>query len=516
MRRLEARHGDQDRVGLEPADQGSEATRTDGSARRLRGHPPISGSELSGGTVAAALSSATAPLGTAATLRAARTRALLEAPIGRTLAVLAAPNVLAMVVQAVQSIAEAYFASLLGVTALAGLALVFPLVMLTQMLSAGAIGGAISASVARALGAQNPARAATLALTAWIIATGLALAMAVLMALFGPAIFASLGGGAETVAAATTYAVVFFPGCLAIWLCHASLSIIRGTGDMQMPSLLLLLISMVSVPLAGALALGWGPFPALGMAGLPLGLIIAYGVGALVAIGHIAAGRTGLDFRGAVGRIDSSMFRDILKVGSLASFNTVLTVLTVVLMVGMVSRHGADALAGYGLGARLEFLMIPVVFGIGAAMTAMVGANIGAGQRARALRVAWTGSLASAAIVGSIGLVLAVFPDLWLGIFLEPSDTGALQAGRSYFRLVAPFYAFFGLGLALYFASQGAGRMLWPVFGSLCRIGVALVGALVLTSTTSLGVSGIFAAIGCAMLVYGTVIGIAIWRTGWK
>ncbi len=93
--------------------------------------------------------------------RATRTRALLEAPIAPTLAKLAAPNVLAMFVQTVQSISEAYFASLLGVTALAGLALVFPLVMLTQMLSAGAIGGAISAAVARALGAQDSARAAT-------------------------------------------------------------------------------------------------------------------------------------------------------------------------------------------------------------------------------------------------------------------------------------------------------------------------------------------------------------------
>lgn len=203
-------------------------------------------------------------------LRAARTRALLEAPIGLTLAKLAAPNVLAMFVQADQSIAEAYYASLLGVTALAGLALVFPLAMFTQMLSAGAIGGAISASIARALGASNPGRAASLTLTAWIIAAGFALVMAVLMALFGRAMFGGLGGGSDSVDAAATYALVFFPGCVSIWLCHASLSVIRGTGDMQMPSLLLLLVSASSIPLAGGFTLGWGPLPALGIAGLPL------------------------------------------------------------------------------------------------------------------------------------------------------------------------------------------------------------------------------------------------------
>ncbi|MDF1727557.1 MAG: MATE family efflux transporter [Sulfitobacter sp.] len=441
---------------------------------------------------------------------------MLEAPIAPTLAKLAAPNVLAMFVQAAQSIAEAYFASLLGVTALAGLALVFPLVMLTQMLSAGAIGGAISASVARALGGADVPRAAPLTVAAWIIAASFALIMAVLVAFFGTPFFKLLGGGSETVTAATTYALVFFPGCLAVWLCNASLSVIRGTGNMQMPAMLLLVVSVISIPLSGGFALGWGPLPALGMAGLPLGVILAFSIGALIAIGYILSGRTGLSFRGAFGRLDPGMFSDILTVGALAAINTVLTTLTIIMMTGLVGQYGEGALAGYGLGARLEFLMIPVIFGIGAAMTAMVGANIGAGRTDRALRVAWTGSFAAAGIVGSIGLLLAVFPDLWLGMFLDPSDSAALDAGRSYFRLVAPFYAFFGLGLALYFASQGAGLMGWPVISSLSRMAVALVGALILTTYTGMGVNGIFAAIGGAMLAYGMIIALAIRHSGWR
>jgi len=454
--------------------------------------------------------------GAAATARAARTRLMLEAPIGTTLAKLAAPNVLAMFVQAAQSISEAYFASLLGITALAGLALVFPLVMLTQMLSAGAIGGAISASVARALGGADVDRAASLTVAAWIIALGFAALMVVLVVLFGTQFFRLLGGEDVTVTVATTYALIFFPGCVAIWLCNASLSVIRGTGNMQIPAIALLMVSIISILLSGALALGWGPLPGLGMVGLPLGVVLAFALGAFVAIGYIISGRTGLSFRGALGRLNAGMFSDILSVGALASINTVLTTLTIIMMTGLVGQYGEGALAGYGLGARLEFLMIPVIFGIGAAMTAMVGANIGAGRTDRALRVAWTGSLAAAAIVGSIGLLVALFPDLWLGMFLNPSDTEALDAGRTYFQLVAPFYAFFGLGLALYFASQGAGRMIWPVISSLSRMAGALALALILTTYTNMGVEGIFAAIGCAMLAYGLIIALAIWRGGWR
>lgn len=452
----------------------------------------------------------------AATARAARTRLLLEGPIGPTLARLAAPNVIAMFVMSVMSIAEGYFAGLMGVTALAGLALVFPLVMLTQMLSAGAMGGAISAAIARSLGAGEAARAGGLTVGAWVIAVSIAAVSALLMALFGRAIFGLLGGGADAVNAAMDYALVFFPGSIALWLCHSTLSVIRGTGNMGTPSLLLFLVSLGSIPLSGALALGWGPFPALGMAGLAAGLVLAYGIGAFAALAFVASGRAGVSLRGGAGRLHRALFGDILSVGLIASVNAFQTVLTIILMVGVVGRYGEPALAGYGLGARLEFLMIPVVFGIGAAMTAMVGANIGAGSKARALRVAWTGSFAAAAIVGAIGVFVAAAPDLWLRIFLDASEGRALEAGRAYFHIVGPFYACFALGLALYFASQGASRMVWPVIGGVSRMIVAFGGALALNATTDLGVQGVYIAIAFGILVYGAVTGTSVLITRWR
>lgn len=456
----------------------------------------------------------TSVLQAAAAVRAARTRAILEAPIAPTLARLAAPNVLAMLVQALMSIAEGTFASRLGVDALAGLALVFPLVMLTQMLSAGAVGGAIASAVARALGAGDPARAGGIVLAAWIVAVGASLASVVLIAVFGRAIFERLGGAGPAADEAIAYATIFFPGCLAIWLCHSTLSVVRGTGGMTFASGVLLTVSLLSIPLAGALALGWGGLPALGMAGLALGSVTAHGFGAALALGYVLSGRAGFAMNRA--RPKAAMFADILRVGGIAAVNTGLTVLTIVLMVGAVGRYGADALAGYGLGARLEFLMIPVVFGIGAAMTAMVGTNIGAGRVDRALRIAWTGSLAAAAIVGSIGVVVAVFPDLWLGIFLSPDDLGPLAAGRSYLRIVGPFYGFFALGLAIYFASQGAGRMGWPFVGGVLRIGIAFAGAVVLEAVTDLGMRSVFVAIAAGMFVYGVFIASALMRARWR
>jgi Na+-driven multidrug efflux pump len=452
----------------------------------------------------------------AADARAARTAVLLNGPIAPTLARLAAPNVLAMAVMAAVSIAEGAFAGVLGLHALAGLALVFPFVMLVQMLSAGSFGGAISAAVARALGAGEPERAARLALHAGVIALCAAALCGVLMTAFGPAIFRMLGGSGLPLDGAVAYAAVFFPGCAAIWLCHSALSVIRGSGAMATPSMLLLLISGASIPLSGALGLGWGPFPRLGMAGLAAGLIGAYAMGAVVTIIWIARGGAGLAITSAPRRLSGALFGAILKVGLIASLSATQTVITVVAMVGLVGRFGPEALAGYGLAARLEFLMVPVAFGIGAAMTAMVGANIGAGARARAVQVAWTGSIAAAVLVGSVGLIFSIWPEGWLGLFLSPEDHGARAAGEAYFRIAAPFYAFFALGLAIYFASQGAGRVGWPVVAGFARMTAAVGGGIVLTRAPDAGIENVFAAIAAGMCVYGVVSAAWLRLSGWR
>ena len=442
-----------------------------------------------------------------------RTERMLHAPIGRTLAGLAVPNVLAQTVTVLTSIAEAAFAGRLGVTALAGLALVYPLVMLTQMLSAGALGGAMSAAVARAMGRRDDDHAGQVATAGWIIAGTAALLIAGVMGVWGGAIFRLLGADGAALEAAMDYAGIYFPGSIAVWACLASLGLIRGTGNMRMPAITLIAVSLISIPLSGALALGWGPFPPLGMAGLAAGQILAQSCAALIALWVLISGQTGLRPRLRPG---ARAFGDILRIGLVAALSPFQTVLTVVLMTALVGRYGAEALAGYGLGARLEFLMVPIAFGIGTAMTAMVGTNIGAGQRARALRIAWTGAGAAAAIVGGLGLIAALWPDAWLALFISSDAAQARVAGQGYLHIVGPFYAFFALGLTLYFAGQGAGRVIWPVMGGFARLVVAYGTALLLMRHTDLGLTSVFIGIAAGMTAYGALTAIALYLNAWR
>ena len=157
-----------------------------------------------------------------------RTRALIEGPIAATLVRLAAPNMLVMLAQTSVGLIETYFVGKLGTDALAGVALVFPVVMLMQMMSAGAMGGGISSAVARTLGAGRRADADALALHALVIAVIFGLAFTITLLAGGRALYALMGGSRDSLAAAMTYSTVVFAGAILVWLFNSLANIIRG------------------------------------------------------------------------------------------------------------------------------------------------------------------------------------------------------------------------------------------------------------------------------------------------
>ena len=445
---------------------------------------------------------------------AARTRRLLEAPVLTTLLALAAPNVLVMVLQAVVTTLDAVFVGWLGPAALAGVSLVYPLVMLMQTMSAGGMGGGVASAVARALGAGRRDEAQALAAHAVLIALVMAALFSVGLLLGGPAIYRAIGGTGEALEAALTYSRVVFGGAVVFWLLNTLSSIVRGTGTMALPAGIMAGSAVLYLALAPALVLGWGPFPRLGVAGTAAANVGAFGLGTLVVAGYLCSpwSAVRLTLRGL--RLRRALFWEILRVGAPGSLNTILTNLTVVLLTGLVGPFGTAALAGYGMGARLEYLQIPLVFGMGAALVAMVGTNVGAGQLARAEHIAWTGAGMAAAVTGSIGLFAAAFPGAWLGLFT--TDSQVHTVGATYLVIVGPAYGFFGLGLALYFASQGAGRLAWPLTAGFIRLTLATAGGWLGGYWLGWGLPGIFAAMALGLVAMAATTATAIRLGAWR
>ena len=441
-----------------------------------------------------------------------RTRALIDGPIAATLIRLAAPNMLVMLAQTSVGLVETYFVGKLGTDPLAGVALVFPIVMLMQMMSAGAMGGGISSAIARSLGAGRRADADALALHAVVIALAFGLAFMVGVLAGGRWLYAAMGGSGASLDAALIYSQVVFAGAILVWLFNSLANVIRGTGNMAVPAIVTCAGVAVLIPLSPCLIFGFGPLPRLGVAGGAVAVVIYYAVGSVVLAAYLRSPRSlvRLAVRGITLRW--ALFRDILRVGLVAALITVQTNLTIAIATGLVGAFGPAAIAGYGTGSRLEYLLIPLVFGLGGPLVAMVGTNIGAKRPDRALRVAWIGAAIAAGICELIGLSAAAAPQAWLSLF--DTDPAMIDSGTRYLHAVGPVYGLFGLGMALYFASQGAGRLLWPLLANFARLIIAAVGGWLALRWTG-NLTDVFIALAIALATFGLINAAAVASGVW-
>lgn len=426
---------------------------------------------------------------------------LLTAPIGRSLLLLAGPTTALMLVQILVAIADGIFVGRLGTDTLAGMALVVPFVTLMFNIANGGMGGGVASSMARALGAGRLDDARAIVVHTLVLAVGFAAGFAVLDWTCAAPLFGLLGGSAAALERALSFSHVLFTGAVAIWTTAFLAALLRGSGDTATPARIGLLASIVYVPLSGLLTLGIAGWPGFGVAGSAIAsLAVATGTAAFEARA-IHGGRLGFVPAWTGIRLQWGIFREILRVGISGSIMTLIANLTAVLMIGFAGRFGVAALAGYGIGARLEYMIAPVAFGIGSGMTTLVGVAAGAEAWQRAVRVAWTGGLIAFAAIGAIGWLVALFPQGWSRLFT--SDEQVAAASLSYIRHVAPFYCLFGLGISLNFASQGAGRMTAPLLASVARMMTAIVAGWIVVEKTDLGLDGLFGAIALGIIVYG-------------
>jgi putative MATE family efflux protein len=441
-----------------------------------------------------------------------RTRILLEAPIVPTLLRLGAPNVLIMLAQATVGLIETFFVGKLGTDALAGMALVFPVVMLMQTISAGAFGGAIASSIARALGGGRRADADALVLHALAIALGMGLVFMGAVLGGGRWLYAAMGGRGGALHAALTYSTLVFAGAALVWVFNSLSAVIRGTGNMTLPAIVTCTGTVVLIPLSPLLIFGWGPIPSLGIAGGAVALLLYYLLGSVALAAYLWSRHSVLKPSFAVLRFRWPMFREILRLGLVGAVSAAATNLTIGITTALVGGFGTAAIAGYGTASRLEYLLIPLIFGLGSPLVAIVGTSMGAGMPGRALHATWVGAALAVAMTETIGLVAAAVPRAWLTLF--DANPAMVEAGSQYLHAVGPFYGFFGLGLLLFFASQGAGRLLWPVLGNVARLAVAAAGGWLALRLGS-GLIHVFMAQAVALVIYGSINAVAVAGGAW-
>ncbi|WP_182915366.1 MATE family efflux transporter [Rhodopseudomonas palustris] len=434
--------------------------------------------------------------------RHTRVDLLLTHPVGWTILRLAIPNSTVMLVQVLIGLLEVYFVARLGLDALAGVTLVFPLLALTVAISQGATGGGIVTSVARALGRGDAAEANAYPWYALVLAVPLGLATTTFMYVFGPPIYRAMGGHGAALAISLQYSGVVFGGATLIWTFNLLLAAVRGTGNLRVPVVVVCSGAAVLVPLSPLLIFGGFGVPALGPIGGGVALLVYYGGGSLAYAVYLWGHRGVLRPSRTPPRLALAPALTVLKIGGVSAIIAASTNVTLTLVTAYVGAHGIAALAGYGSASRLEFLLVPISYGIGGPVGMVVSASLGAGLIERARQAAWTGSAIGAAVTAAIGLVGALFAPQWIALFND--DPVAISAGVQYLHDVGPFFGFFGLGFVLYCVGQATRRLSASLVGALTRALIAAAGGyLLLRWHASLMLN--FFAVSAGMMAFGLI-----------
>ncbi|GBR40002.1 MATE efflux family protein [Neoasaia chiangmaiensis NBRC 101099] len=432
--------------------------------------------------------------------------AILNGPITTTLMRLALPTIAVLLAQTAVSVAETYYVGYLGTNALAGVSLVFPVYMLMVTMSNGGLGSGVASAVARAIGAGRQRDADALVLHAIVLAAIMGAIFTFGLIWAAPALYGTLGGKQASLHAALGYSNTIFGGAIIVWIVNLIACALRGSGNVKVPALVTLTGALIMIPASPALIFGFGPIPRLGVAGAGAAFIIYYAGALVFLLRYMASGRSGLKL--GMSRLEWRLFADILKVGIPTALNTIQTNLTVILVTSAVGRFGIDAIAGYGIASRLDYVMIPILFGLSSAVLTMVGIAMGAGHVERARRIAWIGTYVGAGFAEIVGVGVALAPSLWAGLFTD--ELSVIDPASTYLQIVAPTYGFMAAGFVFAFSAQGAGHALWPFLAYTARTLLAAGASLVAVNVFHAGMPTLSLIVALSYIIFAPISGIAM------
>tara|TARA_B100000519_G_scaffold198063_1_gene206876 strand:- start:18 stop:1322 length:1305 start_codon:yes stop_codon:yes gene_type:complete len=410
---------------------------------------------------------------------------------------LAAPNMLAVIIISIVTFSEAWYVGKVNTVALAGLAIVFPFQTLMGMMGNGGMGNGTASALSRSIGKNDFKRAHSVIWHSALINLFISLVYLIALGIFSRSIFNLFGASEEVTDQAVLYARIFFGLAPFIWLYFWMKSVLRGLGAIQIMARLDIVASVIQLVLSGALTLGWFFLPSLGLVGPAIAAVLCQGFAGVAMLILFVSGKFEISLK--IIHLDFDVTKDILKVGGMGVLLAFNIALTIMLTTRFVADFGTEAIAGYGVCGRLEQMLIPLAFGVGGVLVVIVGTNFGASQYERARKSARFGALIIALVATLIGVILALFPSLWIDLFIK--ELGAFAIGSVYLRIVGPVFGLFAGGQTLSFASYGTGSMIIPVFGGVYRV--------LITSIFGLSVS--YFSLDISFLFWGVTIGMVGW-----
>jgi len=417
---------------------------------------------------------------------------LLTGPIGPAIARLAVPMALGIVFIIAIDLCDTYFVGLLGTHELAAMSFTFPVISLAVSVVMGISIGATSA-LSREIGAGDEQAVRRLSTHAMLLAVLIVLLVSGLGLLTQDYVFVLLGAEPELLPLLDAFMTIWYLGAVFLVVPMIGMGAIRATGDGSTPMYIMMVAAIVNVILAPMLIFGWGPVPRLELRGAATATVIARSITLVLSL-WVLRRKDLLDLHvPTAGELWRSWTR-ILSVGLPAAITNALAPVATAVMTWLVARHGTEAVAAYGVGSRVEGLLLIVPMALGAALTPFIGQNWGAHQEDRVARgIVVARNFAVAWGAGS-WVVLALGGNHLADVFTD--DPRVAEMVHTYLWIVP-----------LSYGANGLVSVASAAFNAVDRA----VRSTLLSALRSLGLAIPLAALGSAMLgLPGVFIGIAL------
>jgi putative MATE family efflux protein len=435
-------------------------------------------------------------------------------PIGRAIIFLAVPMVLEMVMESIFAVVDIFFVSRLGPASLAGVALTESFLTIVYTV-AGGLSIGVTAMVARRMGERKPEHAADVAVQALLLGLCFALLFGVVGGLNAPGLLQLMGADADVVAAGTGYARVMLSGSGIILLLFLINAAFRGAGDAAIAMRVLWIANGINLVLDPCLIFGIGPFPELGVTGAAIATNIGRGTAVAIQLLTLLRLDGRLQVRMRHLRIHASVMARLVRLSGTGTLQIFIATASWVGLIRILSDFGSQALAGYTIAIRLVLFALLPAWGLANAAATMVGQSLGAGDPQRAEQSVWRAALMNLVFLGGIGTIFVAFAPLVVAPFGEDATT-TMFAARC-LRVVSAGFFFYAYGMVLTQSFNGAGAAWTPTILNLfCFWLWEIPLAWGLSRHTTLGPTGVFAAITIAFSTIAVASAVLFRRGRWK
>lgn len=437
--------------------------------------------------------------------------------IRKAVFLLSIPMILEMGMESVFAVVDLYFVGHLPDSshAIQTVGLTESVLTIVYSLAIG-ISMAATAMVARRIGEKDPEAAAVAGIQSLIVALMVTIVITVLGFVFAADILRLMGAQPETIRMGTTYTRIMMGGSLVIMLLFLINGIFRGAGDASMAMRSLWLANICNIILCPLFIRGIGPFPELGLTGAAVATTIGRGIGVIYQLYHLFRGKLMIKFRKEHMRFDWPIIRSLVGIASPGTIQFIIGSCSWIFLARLVATTGQDdASAGYQTAIRIVIFFILPAWGMSNAAATLVGQNLGAKQPQRAEKSVIKTATYAAIFMALVSLLFLFGAEWIVSVFTQQPEV--VKYAVNALRIISAGYVFYGIGMVMINAFNGAGDTWTPTYINLAGFWLFQIPlAYLLAKTFGLGPLGVFIAIPVAETVI-TVVAIILFRRGkWK